>query len=110
MHSRTPPRAITVLLRTTVAAALFRIVSASASLVEAQQEQQYSIRMPPQKPPTVHLLLLPLLLAWLLPALTHGRPCYTAFSRDEFPECVELGPNGTYSLGWKVRVHSAPKP
>lgn len=38
----------------------------------------------------------------LMPRGAHAGACYGAFSREEFPHCTELGPNGTYSLHWKV--------
>ena len=48
--------------------------------------------------------------AWLLAALlvahlaaaARAAACWTAISRDDFPNCAELGANGSYALHWKV--------
>jgi hypothetical protein len=49
-----------------------------------------------------HILSLLAVLLLLLLAPASAAPCYTAFDRADFPHCVELGPNGSYSLAWRV--------
>ncbi|GFH32353.1 hypothetical protein HaLaN_31561, partial [Haematococcus lacustris] len=55
-----------------------------------------------RRPAATQLAVLILAAIW---STSHAAVCYTSVSRTDFPYCIELGPNGTFSFAWHPNVN-----